>query len=144
MIKLVFVFFPLLLGLQVSLGQNPISEISVSTHYVGLDSVALAQMDTNQLAATPKTFAVVVELASSSNVSRLVLMLGSADRSNDIFHKEFEYGVSGDFGDGTSYHSSGNEIILGTNVYGEHRHYLQVYAIMEDESESEHVNLTVN
>lgn len=120
--------------------QNPISSVVASYQYVNLVPVQIAGMSSEQLQLENKNFNVIATLQSTTGVSKIAVMMGSGNGSNDLFYKEFILNEEGTSDDGTFYSSNGNNLNFGIGQYsGPPRYYVEVFAIMEDGSFSESV-----
>jgi hypothetical protein len=136
--KKIFMAFMAVCGFYFAQGQNAVNTVSASYDYVIADSTELSLPDSLQFMMLKKRITASVSTGNTSGVSKLVVLLGSSEGSNDMFYKEFDWGQSGDFGDGTSYHSSGNGIAIGTGVHpGREIYYVEVFAMKEDGTRSE-------
>lgn len=142
--KKLFLVFIAVLGFYCSIAQNAINTVSASYEYVIADSAELELPDSLQFMMLKKRITVNVSSGNTSGVSKLAVLLGSSEGSNDIFYKEFDWGQSGDFGDGTSYHSSGSSVAIGTGVHqGRKIYYVEVFAMNEDGTRSESRKQTI-
>ncbi|MGE3823760.1 MAG: hypothetical protein AB7G44_06005 [Bacteroidia bacterium] len=142
--KKIFMALMAVCGFYFAQGQNAISTVSANYEYVFNDSSELTMPDSLQFVMLKKRITVNVSTGNTSGVSKLAVLLGSSEGSNDIFYKEFDWGQSGDFGDGTSYHSSGSSVTIGTGVHqGREIYYVEVFAMKEDETRSESRKQTI-
>ena len=102
-------------------------------------SGSIANAGNGQLAALqPRAVTMIVIAGATQGLSKIAVLIGSSAGSNDILYKEFVYGTQGDFGDGTSYHSVGNNITLVLGNYsGSPAYHAEVFGIMDDGKRSE-------
>ncbi len=129
---------------SVSYAQNPISSLAVNANYTSSDSLLFQLLPPERREMEQRTFSAIINLSSTSGVSKIGVALGSSEGSNDIFFKEFTYGEEGDFSDGTSCHASGNGFAFGIGDYaGLSEYHAEVYAIMSDGSKKEPVRYTL-
>lgn len=127
-----------------SIAQNPVSSLTASYRYPNLTNLEIAAMSATELQMEKINFTLNVTLGSTSDISKIVVLLGTTEGSSDIFYKEFDYGVNDTFDDGTSYSTTGNLINIGIGPFaGSEHYYVEVMAIMEDESRSESARATI-
>ncbi|MCG3165592.1 MAG: hypothetical protein POELPBGB_01360 [Bacteroidia bacterium] len=119
-------------------GQTTVTHLSATAEYLNPDQAALDSMPLNILRMEERAFTLQITLGNTQNVNKIVVALGSSDGSNDLFYKEFAYGVDGNFQDGTFYHSNGNNVSVGIGNYaGAITYYAEVYAIKENGTRTE-------
>ena len=123
--------------------QASLSNLNGSFEYVS-DSTTLSQLDSSLLAMEERTLSISVN-CSGSGIAKLAVSVGSAEGSNDVFYKEFDYGQTGTFGDGTSYSSSGsNHTVSVGNYAGFSDYYLEVKALLSNGDEGGSVRGSIN
>lgn len=128
----------------ISYSQSPISNLTASYRYPDLTNLEVAAMSATELQMEKINFTLNITLGSTSDISKIVVLLGTTEGSSDIFYKEFEYNVNDTFDDGTSYSTTGNLINIGLGSFaGSEHYYVEVMAIMEDESHSEPERVTI-
>lgn len=128
----------------ISYGQNPVSSLTASYRYPDLTNLQVAAMSATELQMEKVNFSLNITLGSTSDISTIVVLLGTTEGSSDIFYKEFEYNVNDTFDDGTSYTTTGNLVNIGLGPFvGSEHYYVEVMAIMEDESRSASVRVTI-
>lgn len=128
----------------ISYSQSPISNLTASYRYPDLSNLQVAAMSATELQMEKINFALNITLGSISDISKVAVLLGTTEGSSDIFYKEFEYNVNDTFDDGTSYTTTGNLVNIGLGPFvGSEHYYVEVMAIMEDESRSESVRVTI-
>lgn len=118
-----------------------VSAITATYQYTNPDQAYLDTLDANLLQLEERSITATITLASSDNISKIAVMLGSSEGSNDVFYKEFAFGVTGTFGDGTSYVASGNTITISMgNFMGAPQYHLSAYGLKPDGSMEPGVN----
>jgi hypothetical protein len=128
----------------ISYAQNPITNLTASYRYPDLTNLEVSAMSATELQMEKINFTLNVTLGSISDISKIAVLLGTSEGSSDIFYKEFEYNVNDTFDDGTSYSTTGNLINIGMGPFaGSEHYYVEVIAIMEDESHSESARVTI-
>lgn len=116
--------------------QNPISGVSASYQYPELTQVQLAVFSPLQLQMERIALSVNVSISDAQNISKILVLLGTSEGSNDVFYKEFDYGTAGVFADGTSYTVTGNGAALGLGSFsGVEHYYIEVTVLMQDGSQ---------
>lgn len=144
MVKLPFILLLSILITHDCWSQNPVTHVSVSSEYVGLTSQQIAQMSPEELDVVTKILEVGVTIGQSTGIDKVVVMIGSAEGSNDIFYKEYDFGVTGDFEDGTYYQENGNVLTLGTTACVPFKNYVSVETIKDDGSRTIPVRTIIN
>lgn len=118
-----------------------VSAVTANYQYTNPDQALLDTLDASLLQLEERNITATITLSSSDNISKIALMLGSTEGSNDIFYKEFDFGVSGTFADGTSYAASGNTLSIGLGRFnGSPQYFVGAYAIKSDGTMESGVN----
>ncbi|MCG3167816.1 MAG: hypothetical protein POELPBGB_03611 [Bacteroidia bacterium] len=112
-----------------------VGAVTATWQYTNPDQALLDTMEAGLLQLEEKDITATVTLASNENISKITVLLGSSEGSNDVFYKEFTFGSNGTFSDGTSYSSSGNTITLGLGKFrGRPQYYIGAGVIKTDGS----------
>lgn len=117
--------------------QDSLLSLTGSSEFTGLSNEAVAAMNPMELSMAKKSVTLTVNVASSSGIAKIAVMLGNSKGSNDIFYKEFDLGDTGNFDDGTFYHNSGGNLVFGIGTFrGASEYHAEVFAIMENGTRS--------
>lgn len=120
-ISISFYFLVLMVNISSAQTSNNLIDFTVYMEIVGGGSSNFE--DTLVSSSTNLKGIMVIIVTDTTVISKIHVRMGNTNGSNDLFSKQYDFDVTANFPDGTSYRREGNVIYLGIGDYTGLNHF---------------------